>query len=300
MLAPFVRLKGKFVKTNVFTEKSLFTFKSPCYTSKGTVCKSRNTIPSTKGLRPMKTTKHLTVNRCISAVLILAMLLVMGIMLAGCNAAVVPDAGTLPTAAPTATPDPTPTPVPTPTPEPTPTPIPEGWYVDPRGIIPPEVEILVPEKADRLDPWAFCIARNEDGEIVLQKWQGGLQEEWNFPELELFLQKKSIYAYYSYGKLILYGYEKERYSSDDSYLFYYEVGGYYFCLEVNSKELIDNTLMIATTDGKAIMWEVGEPTYQMHDFGEENKVEADPNNVFFVNGSAVWDIDWEEYPMNVR
>ena len=105
MLAPFVRLKGKFVKTNIFMEKSLFTFKAPCYTSKGTVCKSRNTIPSTKGLRPMNTTKHLTANRCISAVLLLAMLLAMGIMLAGCNAAVVPDAGTLPTAAPTATPD---------------------------------------------------------------------------------------------------------------------------------------------------------------------------------------------------
>ena len=28
MLAPFVRLKGKFVKTNIFTEKSLFTFKA--------------------------------------------------------------------------------------------------------------------------------------------------------------------------------------------------------------------------------------------------------------------------------
>ena len=46
----------------------------------------------------MNTTKHLTANRCISAVLLLAMLLAMGIMLAGCNAAVVPDADPLPTA----------------------------------------------------------------------------------------------------------------------------------------------------------------------------------------------------------
>ena len=78
----------------------------------------------------MNTTKRLTANRCISAVLLSAMLLAMGIFFAGCNAAVVPDADPLPTAAPTATPDPTPTPVPTPTPEPTPTPFPEGWIVE--------------------------------------------------------------------------------------------------------------------------------------------------------------------------
>ena len=248
----------------------------------------------------MKTTKHLTANRCISAVLLLAMLLAMGIMLAGCNAAVVPDADPLPTAAPTATPDPTPTPVPTPTPEPTPTPFPEGWIVDPRGIIPPEVEILVPESTDVLNPWVFCIARNEAGEIVLQKWQGGLQAEWSFPELELFLGKKIIMAYYYKGEIGIDGFETETYYMEEEYLMYYEMGGYYFCLEVNSRVWNGNTLMLATTDGKAIMWEVGEPTYQMHDFGEEDRLEVTSNCNFMVNGSAVWEIDWEEYPMNVR
>ena len=124
--------------------------------------------------------------------------------------------------------------------------------------------------------------------------------ELSFPELELFLQKKSIYAYYGFGKLLLEGYETERFSQDYPYLYYYEVGGYYFCLEVNSSERIDNTLMIATTDGKAIQWEIGEPTYQMHDFGEGDRLEVTSNCNFMVNGSAVWDIDWEEYPMKVR
>ena len=134
----------------------------------------------------------------------------------------------------------------------------------------------------------------------MQKWQGGLQAEWSFPELELFLGKKIIMASYYKGKLIIDGFETETYYMEEEYLMYYEIEGYYFCLEVNSRELIDNTLMLATTDGKAIMWEIGEPTYQMHDFGEENKVEASPNNVFVVNDSAVWEIDWEEYPMKVR
>lgn len=58
--------------------------------------------------------------------------------------------------------------------------------------------------------------------------------------------------------------------------------------------------MLATTDGKAIQWEIGEPTYQMHDFGEGNIVYYDPNGLFVVNDSVVWEIDWEEYPMKVR
>ena len=116
----------------------------------------------------------------------------------------------------------------------------------------------------------------------------------------MFLQKKSIDAYYGFGELLLEGYETERFSQDYPYLYYYEVGGYYFCLEVNSSERNGNTLMLATTDGKAIMWEVGEPTYQMHDFGEENIVELTANCHFGVNGSVVWEIDWEEYPMKVR
>ena len=167
-------------------EKSLFTFKAPCYTSKGTVCKPRNTIPSTRGLRPMNTTKHLTVNRCISAVLLLAMLLAMGIMLAGCNAAVVPDADPLPTAAPTATPDPTPTPVPTPTPEPTPTPLPEGWIIDPDGNIPTDVEIIYlhgcEEDEEVIFFVSYCIAK-EDGKYYAEVWSGGaLREKILLPE----------------------------------------------------------------------------------------------------------------------
>ena len=124
----------------------------------------------------MNTTKHLTANRCISAVLLLAMLLAMGIMLAGCNAAVLPDADPLPTAAPTATPDPTPTPVPTPTPEPTPTPFPEGWIVDPDGNIPTDVEIIClhgcAEDEEVTFFVSFCIAK-EDGKYYAQMWSGG-------------------------------------------------------------------------------------------------------------------------------
>ena len=124
----------------------------------------------------MNTTKHLTANRCISAVLLLAMLLAMGICFAGCNAAVVPDADPLPTAAPTATPDPTPTPVPTPTPEPTPTPIPEGWIIDPDGNIPTDVEIIClhgcAEDEEVTFFVSFCIAK-EDGKYYVQRWSGG-------------------------------------------------------------------------------------------------------------------------------
>lgn len=134
----------------------------------------------------------------------------------------------------------------------------------------------------------------------MQKWQGGLEAEWSFPELELFLGKKTIRASYYKGEIIIDGFETEAYYMEEEYLMYYEIEGYYFCLEVNSRELIDNTLVIATTDGKAIMWEIGEPTYQMHDFGGENIVYYDPNGIFVVNDSAVWDIDWEEYPMKVR
>lgn len=134
----------------------------------------------------------------------------------------------------------------------------------------------------------------------MQKWQGGLQAEWSFPELELFLGKKTIRASYYKGEIIIDGFETETYYMEEEYLMYYEIEGYYFCLEVNSRELIDNTLMIATTDGKAIMWEIGEPTYQMHTFGEGDRLEVTSNCNFMVNGSAVWEIDWEEYPMKVR
>ena len=148
----------------------------------------------------MKTTKHLTANRCISAMLLLAMLLAMGIFFAGCNAAVVPDADPLPTAAPTATPDPTPTPVPTPTPDPTPTPFPEGWIVDPDGNIPTDVEIIClhgcAEDEEVIFFVSFCIAK-EDGKYYAEVWSGGaLREKILLPEelLEGIKYVRDIYS----------------------------------------------------------------------------------------------------------
>ena len=106
-------------------------------------------------------------------------------------------------------------------------------------------------------------------------------------------------ASYYKGEIIIDGFETETYYMEEEYLMYYEIEGYYFCLEVNSREWNGNTLMLATTDGKAIMWEIGEPTYQMHDFGEGSLVIYE-GSCFSVGETVVWEIDWEEYPMKVR
>ena len=228
----------------------------------------------------MKTTKHLTVNRCISAVLLLAMLLAMGIFFAGCNAAVVPDADPLPTAAPTATPDPTPTPVPTPTPEPTPTPLPEGWIIDPKGNVPPEREIILLAQDDEHNTYvaSICVAKEND-EYYCEIWSGkSCLESVLLPEdiLQDVEKVSMLFTVGDGGKLVRFtlsnGQERLFYRSDNDLIL--AVDSIYTQLSVGYRFIVN------TAKNIVVEYNFGETYYTQYVFPSQYDIYYDGFGVF--------------------
>lgn len=187
---------------------------------------------------------------------------------------------------PTAAPTEAPTPEPTETPEPTATPIPEGWYIDPRGIIPPEVEVIIPDDGDPAREEAFCIA-NVEGATVLQYWtKDGLQKEWRVPA-EMAEPDKGIHIEagmntFQKGDIFC----SRNFTNDPfsgSYWFYQDAQGRTLFFECEDGYGWPGGIILATTDGKAIWYTWGDDFYLYHDYGTDAEVEVS-NGWIIVNG----------------
>lgn len=183
----------------------------------------------------------------------------------------------------------------TPTEEPTETPLPEGWYIDPTGIIPPTVEILVPNHStvDKQRQW--CITRIE-GKTTLQFWTPeGLVGQWKVPE-DMLRAHWMDCAFEAFGQESVF---VSAYLAEDieeiyngRYLVYYETSdGKYMYFEVTSDWTTSDQWIFATPDGKAVTYAWGNDYYEVQDFGEGASVIADSNVVFCVDGSYLM---WEE------
>ena len=182
------------------------------------------------------------------------------------------DTTPAPTAAPT--PTPTPTPKPTATPEPTATPIPEGWYIDPNGIIPPEVEVLVWDQ-QTVGNTKYCITR-VNGKATLQQWiRGkGLEKEWEVPEN--LTEAVSMYIYNPDDYISVRGFHSENYAGHGPQLYYYESNNGEY-LYVDSKAVftasIGEAIHFVTTDNKYIVYSWGNTYYKFYDLGSDSQVE---------------------------
>ena len=211
----------------------------------------------------------------------LIILLIVGVIFAVMASLACNPTTPVPTVTPThdvAVSTPTPTTMPTevatevpteaPTPEPTATPIPEDWYIDPLGIIPAEVEILVPDQdtTDNTERWCATMV---EGKAVVQLWTpNGLSKEWVVPDE--ILQAKSLYGFYD-GDLVIYAY-----LTDDqlyNFLYYLENNeGKFMFFHAKSYFGASEECLIATMDGKAIWYHWGDDFYLMYDFGVNGKV----------------------------
>lgn len=180
---------------------------------------------------------------------------------------------------PTAVPTEVPTEEPTPTAEPTATPVPEGWIIDPNGIIPNWVEIIVPSEDE-----GYCITK-VDGKPVLQYWKESKlipNAQWEVPEgmmetnLIICQQKLS-----QNNDIYVIGLLTEDYFGPFQ-LFYQDAEGRILYFECNTVKWWSSDILIATTDGKAIVYYWGDDFYKMHDFGEGAYVEIS-DGMFVVN-----------------
>ena len=181
-----------------------------------------------------------------------------------------------------------PTEVPTeePTPEPTATPVPDDWYIDPSGVIPNTVEILVKDSNSSISSSrAWCITRNEEGKTVLQMWmRSGLQKEWEVPED--MLRGDSLISYensFQQGDVDVMCFLTNDFMGP-FLSFYQDAEGrtlYFEC--TSSYANVENGLIMGTTDGKAIWYQWGDDFYRMHDFGNGSTVDAS-GGFFLING----------------
>ena len=191
---------------------------------------------------------------------------------------------------------PTEAPTQAPTAEPTDTPTPEGWIVDPYGIIPNTVEILVPYfQTDFPLSFVWCIAR-VDGKTMLQEWNGvkGVVYEIEVPEI---MAKGKYIGYqpwldeYLEGDIAAKSYLTELgvgvgpWDLEPFVFFYYDGNVHSICFECTSAcsdsrdgSVIDG-IMLATLDGKLIRYFYGDDFYLMHDFGEGTEVYVDWGNI---------------------
>lgn len=198
--------------------------------------------------------------------------------------AVLPTEATAPESTAVITAEPTEVPTEEPTPEPTATPIPEDWYIDPQGIIPTSVEILVPYmKTGFTLNTVWCITRSEDGKNVLQEWnrQNGLVRELEVPEQ----MNNAAYLHcetnmHLEGDIYVRGYLTEDMSGDFEY-FLCDGSGHSFCFECTSSHTSEEIgLQLGTTDGKYVVYKWGDDYYRFHDFGNGASV--------FVSWGAVY------------
>ena len=199
---------------------------------------------------------------------------------------------------PTDVPTEEPTEVPTDTPEPTATPIPDDWYIDPYGVIPPEVEIIVPDSNTAENNKKWCITR-VDGQATLQLWKRdeGLVMQWVVPEE--MTNALSIYAEYSSRGLYSYAYETQYNMCD--YMFYYEYKGLYLYVDVKWMCGVESGIIFITKDSKAIWYCWGENYYKMHDF-EGADVYLDSDVIIIVNNTDYYNLDdlnWIEVTLDM-
>lgn len=202
------------------------------------------------------------------------------LLMAGCQknaadaeASAAPEATAVPTEAPTEEPTEAPTEVPTeePTPDPMATPVPDDWYIDPTGIIPPTVEILVYDRNDTDQNKRWCVTK-VDGKATLQLWtKSGLSKEWEVPEG--ILKAESLEGGYSLTDsetIGIYAYlsRKEDGAERQYPIYYLENGeGQYMYIESTSYMMVADGILFGTTDGKAVWYHWGDNYYKMHDFG---------------------------------
>lgn len=168
--------------------------------------------------------------------------------------------------------------------EPTETPLPEDWYIDPNGIIPSWVEILVPDDSE--NPW--CLTR-VDGKATLQQWdKSGLLNQWQVPEDTL--NGKWISASYgvlTQGFLHLTVYLTDELWNGTSLLYYETIDEKYMCFEISSSTGTNDLCILGTTDGKIVIYRYGEASYEMYDPGEGSEVFVFPDGNCIINGEHI-------------
>ncbi|GEM_PF-3939296 len=188
---------------------------------------------------------------------------------------------------------------------PTATPLPDGWFIDPRGIIPTSVEIVVPELAVMNNPHplvlqqnvSWCITRI-DGKAVLQRWtRSGSMKQWEVPEEFINMYSIQASAAENSDDVSLFGY---RYAHNyDDCLYYTEMQGGYLFIDSNSQCDVIDGILFATNDGRAIWYLWEENKYKVHDFGDALvSVDSDAFIIVNRNGSEEWyqlnTTTWEE------
>ena len=233
------------------------------------------------------------------------------LLMAGCQknaadaeASAAPEATAVPTEAPTEEPTEAPTEVPTEEPTPEPTEIPEGWYVDPMGVIPTDVEILVYDRNDTDQNKRWCVTK-VDGKATLQLWtKSGLSKEWEVPEG--ILKAESLEGGYSLTDsetIGIYAYlsRKEDGSEGQYPIYYLENGeGQYMYIESTSYMIVADGILFGTTDGKAVWYHWGDNYYKMHDFGNAY-VYID--SCICVNSEEFYDLEdlnWDKVEFNQK
>lgn len=215
-----------------------------------------------------------------------------------------PEVTEAPTVEPTEAPTEEPTEVPTEEPTPEPTEIPEGWYVDPMGVIPTDVEILVYDRNDTDQNNRWCITK-VDGKAILQLWtKSGLSKEWEVPEG--ILKAESLEGGYSLTDsetIGIYAYLSRREDGAERQypIYYLENGeGQYMYIESTSYMMVADGILFGTTDGKAVWYHWGDNYYKMHDFGNAH-VYID--SCICVNSEEFYDLDdlnWKKVEFNQK
>ena len=199
-----------------------------------------------------------------------------------------------PTEKPTEVPTEAPTEVPTEAPTPEPTEVPEGWYVDPYGVIPGDVEILVYDLNDIDQNNRWCITK-VDGKATLQLWtKDGLSRALEVPEgmlkanaleggyMRTYPDTISFYAYFP---------DEEWGEKWESPIYYLENGeGQYMYIESTSYCIVSGGILFGTTDGRVIWYSWGNNYYKVHDFNGAD-VTVDSDGIVGVNSSEYFHFD---------
>lgn len=172
---------------------------------------------------------------------------------------------------------------PTATQEETPTnsPMPEGWYIDPKGYIPSEVEVLVNDGGNSRN-FSWCITRRDE-DLLLQGWsRDGLEYEFIVPE-EMLLGHRIRVDMMAKGEIIATSLLED--GNPFRCIFYYnDCQENEFCFNVTSYLLNGAELYLATVDGYAIKYEWGKDYYWSYYYG--GYVQIINEVVFVVDGNC--------------
>lgn len=193
------------------------------------------------------------------------------------------------TEAPSVTDEPTATltKAPTPTPEPTATPIPNDWYIDTRGDIPPEVEVVSQQMSFRDN--GYCISSKE-GKYYFQIWSDmELISEYEVPAF-LASFERLRYDRIADSPYILLLYDK---TSDDKVKAFCWIGlnGKTFALSVkdysyNGSEHIAHVFI--TEDDRVICFDGwNEKCWQMEDVGRTVRFANDRYGLTDETGAVI-------------